>query len=180
MFRSLGPLLLAACGSGGGFPDARPIDSPPPTGTFSLAWTVSDVNNAPITCDQVGAQAVTAIAHNEAFDGATPEVFGCSSLMGRSPGLAPGIYDFNFTLDSSGGTLAAAPQQNNVVIASGQDTPLTPIAFALDATGKLALHLSTGRATNCGGAPTGGGISTMTITLTHNADLSCEPLTLQI
>lgn len=180
MSRFLGLSLLAACGSGGGFPDARPIDAAPPKGTFSLAWTVSDTGSNPITCDQIGGQSVTAVAHNEAFDGATPEVFGCSSLMGTSPGLAPGLYDIKFTLDSSAGTLATAPDQNQVVIASNQDTPLTPIAFAVDATGAVALHLSTGRATNCGGPPTGGGISTLTLTLTHNSDLSCEPLTLQI
>ena len=180
MPRFLGLLLLAACGSGGGFPDARPIDSPPPKGTFSLAWTVSDTGSNPITCDQIGGQSVTAVAHNEAFDGATPEVFVCSTLMGQSPGLEPGTYDFKFTLDSSTGTLATAPDQNQVVIASNQDTPLTPIAFALDATGAMNLHLATGRATNCGVAPSGGGISSMTLTLTHNGDLSCEPLTLQI
>ena len=51
----LSTALVAACGGGGGFPDAPPIDMPPPLGTFSLAWTVKDTGGNPITCDQIGA-----------------------------------------------------------------------------------------------------------------------------
>ena len=98
---------FAACGSGGGFPDARAIDAPPPTGTFTLDWSVSDANGQAITCDQVGGQTVTVLAHNRAFEGGETEPFICSTLMGQSPGLAPGIYDFMFELDAASGRLAS-------------------------------------------------------------------------
>jgi len=173
--------LLAACGSGGGFPDARGIDAAPPTGTFTLDWSVSDANNQAITCDQVGGQAVTVLAHNRAFEGGETEAFGCSSLMGQSRGLAPGTYDFMFELDASSGILATAPGQIGIDIASNENVRLAPLAFSLDATGGMNLHLATNRAGgNCGVPPNGGGITSTTITLVHSSDSSCQPLTLQI
>ena len=174
--------LTAACGSGGGFPDARAIDAPPPTGTFTLAWALTDTGSTSITCDEVGAQSVTVLAHNQAFDGGETEVFVCSTLMGQSPGLTPGTYDFEFELHAASGVLATAPGQHGVVISSGQNAQLAPLAFSLEATGALSLHLSSGRAGgNCGlvGA-SGAGITSTRITLNHNSDLSCEPLTLTI
>jgi len=42
--------FVAACGSGGGFPDARPPDGPPPMGAFSVTWTVTDAMGKPIPC----------------------------------------------------------------------------------------------------------------------------------
>lgn len=170
--------LVAACGSGGGFPDARPIDAPPPTGTFTLAWTVSDANGNAITCDQLGATAVTVVTHNQAVEGASTQVFQCSKLMGTSTGLAPGTYDMDFELDG-GVTLATSPRQH-VVIASNQNLELAPLAFAVDATGAVALNLSTGRAGNCGAVPTTGGITATQITLTRNSDGACNPLVLTI
>ena len=53
-------VTLAGCGSGGGFPDAPQDDAPPAPGTFTLEWAVTDTNNNLITCDQIGAQSVTA------------------------------------------------------------------------------------------------------------------------
>jgi hypothetical protein len=173
--------LLAACGSGGGFPDAREIDAAPPTGTFTLDWSVSDPGGQAITCDQVGGQTVTVLAHNRAFEGGETEPFVCSTLMGQSPGLAPGTYDFEFELDASSGILATAPGQYGIEIASNQNVRLAPLAFSLDATGAMNLHLATNRAGgNCGVPPNGGGITSTTITLVHSSDLSCQPLTLQI
>ncbi|CAN5505927.1 hypothetical protein BH11MYX1_BH11MYX1_18640 [soil metagenome] len=173
--------LLAACGSGGGFPDAREIDAPPPTGTFTLDWALTDLANNNITCDQVGAQSVTVLAHNQAVEGGLTQVFVCSTLMGTSQGLEPGIYDFDFQLAAASGILQAPPGQHTITIASGQNTRLAALAFQLDATGGVALTLSTGRTTNCGTAtPANGAITQETITLTHNSDSSCEPITLAI
>jgi hypothetical protein len=173
--------LWAACGSGGGFPDARPIDARPPTGTFTLDWSVSDAMGQAITCDQVGGQTVTVLAHNRAFEGGETEPFICSTLMGQSPGLAPGIYDFMFELDASSGVLATAPGQFGIEIDSNQNVRLAPLAFSLDATGGMNLHLATNRAGgNCGVPPNGGGITSTTLTLAHTSDSTCQPLTLQI
>ena len=177
----LGLLGVFSCGSGGGFPDARPIDAAPPTGTFTLDWSVSDANGQTITCDQVGAQTVTVLAHNRAFQGGETEPFLCSSLMGQSPGLAPGTYDFMFELDAASGLLATAPAQNGIEITSNQNVRLTPLAFSLDATGGMNLHIATNRAGgNCGTAPNGGGITSTTFTLLHTSNSTCQPITLQI
>ncbi len=179
--RALSFCVLAACGSGGGFPDAREIDAPPPTGTFTLDWALTDLSNNTITCDQVGAQSVTVLAHNLGVEGGLTQVFVCSTLMGMSQGLIPGVYDFDFQLAAASGVLSSPPGQHNITIASSQNTRLASLAFQLDATGGVALSLSTGRTTNCGTAtPANGAITAETITLTHNSDLSCEPITLTI
>jgi hypothetical protein len=179
--RALSFCLLAACGSGGGFPDAREIDARPPTGTFTLDWALTDLANNHITCDQVGAQSVTVLAHNVAAEGGLTQVFVCSTLVGTSQGLDPAVYDFDFQLAAASGILQAPPGQHSITIVSGQNTPLAPIAFKLDATGGVALNVSTGRTDgNCAAAPGGGGITSTTLTLTHNSDSSCEPITLAV
>ena len=177
-------LLVAACGSGGGFPDAREIDAAPPKGTFTLDWAVTDSNGNAITCDQLGANAVTVITHNREVEGASTQVFVCSTLMGTSSGLDPGTYDMDFELDGSAGMIPSTPlipTQHGIVIESEQNVRLASLVFAVEATGAVALNLSTGRASgNCGAAPTGGGISATQIFLTRNSDLTCNPLTLTI
>lgn len=179
--RALSFCLLVACGSGGGFPDARELDARPPTGTFTLGWTLTDLGNNSITCDQVGAQSVTVLAHNLAAEGGLTQVFVCSTLMGTSQGLDPSVYDFNFQLAAASGILQTPPGHHNVTILSGQNTPLAPIAFQLAATGEAALNISTGRTTNCGTTtPANGAITQETITLTRNSDGSCAPITLAI
>jgi hypothetical protein len=175
-------LLLAACGSGGGFPDARPPDAPTPGGHFSLAWTVTDTNNQPITCDQIGAAQITVLLHNRSVEGGETEVFSCSTGGGTSQGFRPGIYDIRFELGGAIGVIAAGPEQLGVELISGQTTALTPIVFAVQATGNLSLKLESGKAMgNC--APlvgNGAGIATTSIKLVRNSDAMCAPLTLMI
>jgi hypothetical protein len=180
--------LLAACGSGGGFPDARAIDAAPPKGAFSLAWTVTDTNGVAVTCDQLGASSVTVITHNLAQEGANTQVFVCSLLTGTSEPIDPGTYQMSIELD--GTSQIALPVvtgtgnpglQNPVVIDSEQTTALEPVTFSVVATGNIALTLATGRTGgNCAAAPNGGGITATEITMTRNSDLSCAPLTLSI
>ncbi|MFT3699167.1 MAG: hypothetical protein QM831_38830 [Kofleriaceae bacterium] len=173
--------LFAACGSGGGFPDARPIDAAPPKGTFTLSWAVTDPGGTAIPCSQIGAQSVTVLTHNLAEDGGETQVFVCSQLSGESEAIAPGTYEMNFELDAQGSVqLATAPTQHNVVVPEGGQVALDPISFAVDDNGSLDLLLSSGRATNCGAAPTGAGITSMQISLTHNSDLTCAPITLHV
>lgn len=173
--------LLAACGGGGGFPDAREIDASVPNATFSLAWSVSDMAAQPVACDAIGAGAVTVLAHNQAFDGGITEVFTCATGMGTSEKLPPGTWDFDFQLGSPSGVIATAPGQHGVVLTNGQDTPLMPLTFTVDPTGSLALTLATNRANgNCAAPPDGGGITSTTITLEHADDQSCAPVTFAI
>lgn len=173
--------LLAACGSGGGFPDARPIDAAPPKGNFTLAWAVTDTSGATITCDQIGAQSVTVLTHNLAEDGGETQPFVCSTLMGQSQAMAPGTYEMSFELlGQASAQLATAPKQTNVVIPEGGTVALQPISFAVDDTGGINLKLSTGRTHNCDPAPGGGGLTSVQLSLTHNSDLSCAPITLNV
>lgn len=179
--------LVAACGGGGGFPDAPPIDMPPPLGTFSLAWTVKDTGGNPITCDQIGAQAVTVLTRNRAIQGGSTEVFTCSTLMGGSQGLVPGTYDLDFELGGVGGAvgtgiIATSPRQMGIVIKSGENVTLTPLAFSVNATGGIKVNLSANKpGGNCGSVGNNGaGITGVTLTLQHTTGGACEPVTFTI
>jgi hypothetical protein len=178
----IGGLLLGACGSGGGFPDARVIDAPPPGGTFTLDWSVTDLGNQNVSCDKIGATSVTALAHNRAFEGGTTQVFTCSTGMGTSQAMTPGTYDIDFELDAVTGVLATSPVQHGVEIASDANVRLTPLEFSLDATGGVVLALNSGAGGgNCGLVGNGGaGITATTLTLVHNGDSTCEPQTVDI
>lgn len=180
--------LVAACGDGGGFPDAMPIDAAPMPGRFTLAWALTDPTRGVILCEDIDALSVTALVRNRAVQGGSTEVFTCPSLMGTSQDVVPGIYDIDFELigpggDPSTGVIATAPRQQGVTIGAGQTVALAPLAFEVDATGGLALNLTTNASGgNCGATATGGaGITSMTITLFRATDLpACEPVTFAI
>ncbi len=172
-------LLLAACGGGGGFPDAPPPDTTPgPTGNFSVAWSVVDQDNQPISCERIAAQTVTVLAHNLAIDGGTPEAFTCSTGMGTSQGLPPGQYEMGFELYGADGVLATGARQSPLTITANETLALDPVTFQVEALGGVSLKLSTGDpGGNCAG---GAGIDQMSITLAHKSDGTCEPITLTI
>jgi hypothetical protein len=167
---------VAACGGGGGFPDAPPnnVDATEP-GTFSLDWTVVDSDNMPLACERIDGQAMTVIPRNIAIDGGNTQIFTCGSGSGTSQAILAGTYSIDFELTSPMfGLLATAPQQNQVVVRSGQDTHLEPVTFQVDATGGLALNLSAGAGGNCAV------MDTVSIALTHASDGACEPLVLDV
>lgn len=183
----LSAALVAACGDGGGFPDAPPIDMPAPGGTFNLAWTVKDTAGNPITCDQIGAQAVTVLTRNRAIQGGSTEVFTCATLMGTSQSLIAGTYDMDFELDGLGGApstglIATSPKQMGIVIQSGENVTLMPLAFAVDATGGIKLNITANKpGGNCGSVGSNGaGITGVTLTLQHTSGGACEPVTFTI
>jgi len=175
-------VVAVGCGSGGGFPDARPIDAPPPTGTFSLAWSLTNTNSQPITCDEIGGLTVTALLRNRDVQGGSTEVFTCGTLMGTSQALVPGIYDIDFELNGVSGLIATAPKQMGIVVTSGGNVQLAPVAFSVDATGGLKLNFTTGTAGgNCvATASNGAGITQTTITLTKLSTGACAPVTFTI
>lgn len=181
---ALALVSVASCGDGGGFPDARQPDGPLPTGTFSLAWTVTDENGGAVTCDQIGALTVTAVLRNPAVQGGSTEVFNCSTGSGTSPGIAPGNYQIDFELNGSTAVpvIETAPRQD-IVVKSNENTPLMPISFAVNATGGLALSLEAVGVTagNCETtANMGAGIDQLTITLEKTSDLSCAAVTFAV
>ncbi|CAN5777949.1 hypothetical protein BH11MYX2_BH11MYX2_30080 [soil metagenome] len=165
--------ISGACGSGGGFPDAAPVEGPPAEGTVSVKWTVTDATGGAVTCDAIGAQAVTLVMHNKAVSGGSTEVFVCGTGQGTTPGYAPGTYDISFELSGPSGTIKTAPVQT-VDIKSNQNAELQPISFAVDASGALDLTLTAlGTTGNCTG---GAAIQNATITLTKTGDSSCAAL----
>jgi len=191
VFRKVSPVCLfagvaiagvgvGACGSGGGFPDARVIDASQPTGTFSLAWTVTNTTGTTISCDAIGASTVQVAVHNVNVLGGTNEVFSCSALRGKSPALPVGTYEMQFQLVGLIGQLATAPEVHDLAIEQNTDTPVSPLTFAVDATGNLKLTISSGKAAgNCAATPTGAGITTTSIQVTDSTN-TCVPMSFAI
>lgn len=170
-------VLLAACGGGGGFPDA-PAKDAPEVGTFSATWSVIDQNSQPLPCDRIGGQTMTVLVHNKAFDGGSTQIFTCSTGMGTSQAILAGTYKFDFELGGTVGLLAKSAAQDNVDIPANTTTPLSPLVFQVQATGALDLNLSSGNAG--GNCENGAGIQGFTLSANHNSDATCEPLTLAI
>lgn len=173
-------LFAAACGSGGGFPDA-PIPDTPPTGTFSLTWSVIDQANAPLACDRIAAQSMTVLTHHKEFDGGSTQIFTCKEGMGTSQATFAGPYDLNFDLTGTFGLLARGATQQTEVPPGG-NVMITPVVFQVEALGSVAFTLASGKSGgNCGAANAGGaGIDGFTITMNRNTDQACAPITLNI
>jgi hypothetical protein len=168
--------LGAACGGGGGFPDARPVDTPP-TAKFSVAWSVIDQNSQPLACSRIDGQNMTVLEHNKAFVGGDTQIFTCNTGAGTSQDVYAGFFDFDFELSSATfGTLATAPSQKDVEVPAGSITPLTPLVFQVEALGNVSLQLSAAGG-NCGG---GAGINAFSISVTRNSDNTCVPVSFAI
>jgi hypothetical protein len=174
----LGPvLLLAACGSGGGFPDA-PAPDAAPVAKFSLSWSVIDQNSQPLPCSRIAGQSMTVLAHNKAFDGGIPEIFTCAGGMGTSQDVVAGTYRFDFELSGTFGVLATAPEQNDVELPADTVTPLMPLTFQVDATGTMALKLASG--VTGGNCASGAGIDAVSISVNRASDNSCVDMSFDV
>jgi hypothetical protein len=171
-------VLVAACGDGGGLPDARVIDGTPPGGTLSLTWTLADGDTA-VTCDQVGAATVTlSIVPVDQPFGIT-EAFGCTSTRGTTGVIAAGAYDVTVSL-GGGGAVAPSIRRLGVEVRSNADTALEPVAFDIDATGGLRARAAAfGVTGNCMAAPAGAGIDGITLRLRTSAG-ACVPTTFAV
>jgi hypothetical protein len=171
---------LAGCGGcgGGGFPtDALDVDAPA-TGTVSLAWSVTDIAGQPIPCDQVGASSVFLQLRDPSKVSGSVESFSCQNSPSTSHPLEPGTYGVTFELHGTALTAVGAPGQSGVVVVPGQDTPLAPITFVVDAKGSLVLALAAPpAASNCKSVGMmGAGITGVSLTLVHTGD-GCAPVT---
>jgi len=125
-------LLAAGCGDDSGLPDARVGDGPPQPGTFSLSWTLSD-GGAPVTCEQARAITISVALLPEGAMFGFNDVFTCSTGHGTSANIAPSTYELRFKLVGAGGReVAPGPTVMGVVIRSGEDTKIAPIAFEVD------------------------------------------------
>jgi hypothetical protein len=171
-------LLTASCGDDSGLPDARIIDGVPAGGTLSLSWTLADGDTA-VTCDQVGAVAVTLILLPDNAPSGFTETFACTSARGTSGVVAAGRYTVSVALASATGQLATVPARQ-VTVTSGQDTALGAIPFPVNATGGLRFRAEAeGVPSNCAAAPGGAGIEATHIEL-RTLDEVCVPTTFAI
>jgi hypothetical protein len=164
------------CSSGGFPPDAAGADAAA-MGSVTLAWSLSDLDGQPIQCDQVGANTVALQIRNRSTLTGVAASFSCKNSP-STQALAAGSYDISFELNGVGGTLATAPGQNTVMVFSGEDTPLTPVTFMVDAKGGVMLKLAVPSPLTsiCKGPPMGAGVTGMTITLVHTGG-GCAPVT---
>jgi hypothetical protein len=171
---------LAACGDDAGFPDAPPLDGPPPGGTLSLRWSIVDQDGEPLTCQRIGAQAVTLTLRSRAISGGQTEVFGCDIEAGTTPVLAVGEYEVGIELVGTppAGTLDTIETVEGIVVESENNTPLDPAVFTVNATGNLALTVNANIAGgNCAG---GAGITSMTLAMRESPGGACFPVTFNI
>jgi hypothetical protein len=179
----LAALIALAVGGCSGCDDGGfPIDAPAPDatlrGTISLAWSLTDLTGRPIACEDVDASFVfVELRSTSSLSGAVAS-FACGNSPSTSSPIEVGTYDVRFELHGQSLTSVSAPAQNGVVIATGQDTRLTPVSFAVDTNGRLVLGLSAPPApSNCMPASQmGAGITNMTITLVR-AEGGCAPVT---
>jgi hypothetical protein len=158
---SLLPLvaLQLSCGDDANVSDAG-IDAEPPTGTFSLSWSLTDGTNA-LECSDVGAVTVSVALVPQGGLNGDVYPFTCEAASGTSAPVPPGVY--NATLDVRGGTpsrsLLANPQFiDGVTITANSDTPLGAKSFTIDPTGNFTFYVDAGAsAGNCSDDPVDGG-----------------------
>ena len=124
--------LLAACGSGGGFPDAHKLEPAPAPGNFSLKWSIANGSGSAETCTEAMATNVIVTTTNQATSDENSQQFSCSLGEAASGALFVGTYDLTFALVGSAGTaIATAPQQAGVIITSNDTTAVTPVTFVV-------------------------------------------------
>jgi hypothetical protein len=160
---------IVGCGNCGSGAAAR--------GSISLAWSITDLDHQPTSCDRVGASAVRLQLRNRAGDVSVAS-FPCASSPGTMQILA-GPYAIAVELRAPDGTtLATGPNETAVTIAAGQVTTLTPIVFAASTKGGLVISIAAPPTTaNCKSvALNGAGITGSTITLERGAG-GCAPVT---
>jgi hypothetical protein len=165
----------AGCSGGSGFPDAGPGDAPPPTGKFSVAWSIADGARA-VTCDEVGGLVVSVEVTSPALNGGFVEAFTCGLGTNTSRDLPVGLYDLSFELVGRSGTLGTLLVQR-VMVTADAVTPTADLLFPVKAEGLLDTRLVAGPTANC--ATPGANMATMSIVLERQGG-ACVPTTFTI
>jgi hypothetical protein len=123
--------LVAACGGGGGFPDAHPFQDAALPGTFRLDWSLQDSSMAPVTCTDAMATEVLVVVRNDVTNDTFSQPFQCDLLTSISGPLPIGSYDMTITLQGSSGAITQAPDQDPVAIKSQMTTLLSRVLFTI-------------------------------------------------
>jgi hypothetical protein len=170
-------IAVAGCSGGSGFPDAGPTDAPPPTGKFSVAWTIADGARA-LTCEEVGGLVVSIEVTSPAIGGGFVEAFTCGLGNNQSRAVPVGVYDLTFELVGRSGSLGILPAQR-VTVSADAVTPVAALQFPVRAQGLIDSRLIAGATSNCAAAPGGADIAAMTLQLERQGG-ACVPTTFAI
>jgi hypothetical protein len=158
---SLAVLLsaLAACGGDDDAADAGPIDARPPGGTFALTWSVTDLDDAALDCDDVGGASVVVIGVPSSSVTGFQEIFSCGTGAGTSGQVDPGTYALTVDLRTADGdSLLEAPiELPTIEIARDEEVAAGSPTFAVDPTGSLSFTIDAeGDGDNCATDPMDG------------------------
>ncbi|MBL4636267.1 MAG: hypothetical protein JKY56_20570 [Kofleriaceae bacterium] len=157
-YMALSCLWVAACGDVVADPDAAPIDAPPPTGTFSLDWTIVDgINN--LSCNQVGALALSVRLVTTGGSIGSAEAFSCAGGRATSRGISPGNYQFSIDLLASGNRslLDGRIIVPNIEIVPNGNTELPMQTFEVSSIGRFLFTVTGGASGgNCESAANSG------------------------
>ena len=168
-------VVMVACGGGNDVPDAALPDVAPAPGRFSASWNIF-AGGVQIGCDDLDTAFIgVEIVAKDALIGIS-DTFGCSAGTAISDALEPGLYRIKFALFDRGAVVAEVPEFTDIELKRGQTTELAPMDFEIDATGQLALHVSTGGSTNCG--VSGVGLESLTFNFEHGG--ACQALSANV
>ena len=126
-------LLALAVGCGG---DDEPVadagpEPPPPTGTISLSWSITE-GGAASDCATAGAQFVVLEIIRQGEGAGISEPITCTAGEGTTRRLETGTYDISIDLvNSSAMSLLDAPLAETVEVTENGDTQLGEIVFDL-------------------------------------------------
>lgn len=122
---------LAACGGGGGFPDAYVPPPPQDPGTVAVDWTLQDGSGSAVTCTQASATTVQVRITDEASGDQFSSSFVCALGGAVSGSLPSATYDLAFALLAGTTTIASAPAQTGIVVAPDMTAHLGMVVFVV-------------------------------------------------
>ena len=173
-------LMAGACGGGDSAVDAgKAIDAAPLSGTFSLAWSLSDGTDA-VTCADVGGLSIGISITPAGGGGGQSEAFTCAGGSGTSRPMPVGLYNLSIELKAAAGALADPVRITNVEIKQGENTALDAQTFVVAATGAFTFKVTTSSAgDNCDTGGTGAGIGGLIFELRDSTG-ACTPTTFDV
>jgi hypothetical protein len=162
---------VLGCSGGSGLPDAAVADAPPPTGRFSVGWTIADGDRV-LSCDDVGALVMSVEVTSPSLGAGYVEAFTCGTGTGTSRFLPVGVYDLAFELIGRSGTLGIRPDQR-LVVTEDDVVPAVALRYPVNAQGRVDGRLLAGATANCSAAG-GAQITAMSLVMERQGG-ACVP-----
>lgn len=170
--------MMVGCGDGSGNPDAGAIDAPVTRGTMSLSWSLTDLDDNPLACEDVAALSISLQRTRQGSSTGAVDPFTCAAGSGTSAELDPGTYDVVVMVSALAGTLSEPQVLAPVEVVAGQNATIDPVVFQVDPVGNFSFNVDTGAAGgNCADEGAGGGaLTALEIRLLDGEDI-CIPTT---